>query len=112
MFQSQVIGNLGADAGLDKDNNDKQYAFFSIAHSEFTKDSNGQPVEKTVWIGVRWYGYTDRMLACLKKGTKVFISGNTKITAYIDKEGKPLVSITIYPDKLELCGVRNNNTAP
>lgn len=40
MLQSQVIGNLGADAAVEKDNADRQYVCFSMAHKEFGKDHN------------------------------------------------------------------------
>lgn len=62
MLQSQVIGNLGADAAVEKDNAYRQYVCFSMAHKEFGKDHNGQMTERTVWLQIRWYGYTERCL--------------------------------------------------
>ena len=109
MFQSQVIGNLGADAAFEKDNNSKQYAYFSIAHKEFGKDSSGQFTERTVWLQVKWYGYTEKMFACLKKGTKVFVSGRTSIKAYIDKNNNPQPGLILYASEVELCGMKNDN---
>lgn len=53
MLQSQVIGNLGADAAVEKDNADRQYVCFSMAHKEFGKDRNGQMTERTVWLQIR-----------------------------------------------------------
>lgn len=106
MLQSQVIGNLGADAALEKDNAGRQYVCFSMAHKEFGKDSNGQMTERTVWLQARWYGYTEKMLACLKKGGKVFVSGRMSVKAYLDNAGNPQPSLSIYASEVELCGAR------
>lgn len=107
MFLTQVIGNLGSDAELKDGDNGKKFAAFSVAHKELSRNQQGNPVEKVVWISVAWYGYTNKMLACLKKGTKVFVAGYIKVTAYLDKENKPQSGITIYPNTVELCGMKN-----
>ena len=110
MFQSQVIGNLGADAAIQNGENDKKYVTFSVAHTEYSRDKEGHPVERTVWISVTWYSYTDKMLSCLKKGTKVFVSGRTKAKAYTDNSGNPQPGIGIYASEVVLCGLKNENT--
>ncbi len=106
MLQSQVIDNLGSDAAVEKDNADRRYVCFSMAHKEFGKDRNGQMMARTVWLQIRWYGYTEKMLACLKKGTKVFVSGRTSVKAYLDNSGNPQPSLSIYATELELCGAK------
>lgn len=106
MLQSQVIGNLGADAAVEKDNADRQYVCFSMAHKEFGKDHNGQMTERTVWLQIRWYGYTEKMLACLKKGTKVFVSGRVSVKAYLDNSGNPQPSLNVSATEIELCGTK------
>lgn len=108
MFQSQVIGNLGADAAKEKDNNGKQYTFFSVAHTEYSKDNSGQPIERTLWIAVRWYGCTDKMFACLKKGAKVFVSGRTSAKAYTDNGGNIQPGLSMFANEVVLCGVKNS----
>ena len=89
MFLSQVIGNQGADASIQTGENDRKYVTFSVAHTELGRDSDGKSVEYPVWISVSWGNYTDRMLACLKKGTKVFVQGRTKVKVYNDNSGNP-----------------------
>lgn len=110
MFLSQVIGNLGADASIQTGENDRKYVTFSVAHTELGKDSDGKPVEYPVWISVSWGNYTDRMLACLKKGTKVFVQGRTKVKVYNDNSGNPQPGIVLYATDVILCGVRIENT--
>lgn len=109
MFLSEVIGNLGSDAELKENEAGRKYVTFNVAHTEFTKDTLGNPVEKTVWINVMWYSFTDKMFACLKKGTKVFITGRTKVTVYIDGDKILHPSITIFASIVELCGIKNTN---
>lgn len=109
MFQSQVIGNLGSDAELSDGENGKKYASFSVAHTEFSKDEHGNPIERTIWMNVRWYGYTEKMIACLKRGTKVFISGRTSARAYSDKTGNPQSGLSMMATEVTLCGVKNEN---
>ena len=92
MLQSQVIGNLGADAAVEKDNADRQYVCFSMAHKEFGKDHNGQMTERTVWLQIRWYGYTEKMLMSVK--------------AYLDNSGNPQPSLNISATEIELCGTK------
>lgn len=110
MFLSQVIGNLGADASIQTGENDRKYVTFSVAHTELGKDSDGKSVEYPVWISVSWSNYTDRMLACLKKGTKVFVQGRTKVKVYNDNSGNPQLGIVLYATDVILCGARIENT--
>ena len=55
MFLTQVIGNLGSDAELKDGDNGKKFAAFSVAHKELSRNQQGNPVEKVVWISVAWY---------------------------------------------------------
>lgn len=111
MFLSQVIGNLGADASIQTGENDKKYVTFSVAHSELGKDSNGNSVERPVWINVSWSNYSDRILAYLKKGTKVFVNGRTKVKVYTDNNGEPQPGIVLYAIDIVLCGARADNAS-
>ena len=49
MFQSIVIGNLGADAEV-KSMNGKEFTTFRVAHSQRWTDEQGQNHEQTQWI--------------------------------------------------------------
>jgi single-strand DNA-binding protein len=55
MLVSEIIGNIGADAEI-KEFSGKKYVSFSVAHSDFSKDQNGNKVEQTTWVSILWYG--------------------------------------------------------
>ncbi|MCF0256599.1 single-stranded DNA-binding protein [Bacteroides heparinolyticus] len=101
MLQFQIIGNLGSDAELKEGENKKSYISFSVAHTEHSGLNNA---EKTIWVSVWWYGGTEKMLEYLKKGTKVFVSGRAKVTAYLDKDKAAQPGITVFAFVVELCG--------
>jgi len=108
MLTAEVIGNLGADAII-KDFNGKHYVSFSVAHSKYSKDGNGNKSEATQWISVLWYGEGGKVFPYLKKGTKVFVHGNEDIRMYFDRSNNPQVSITIDASEVFLCGTKQNN---
>jgi len=99
MLLSQIIGNLGSDAELKESENKKSYISFSVAHTEFSNNT-----ESTIWVSVLWYGGTDKMFDCLKKGTKVFVSGRAKVSVYLDKDKIAQPGVTIFASAVELCG--------
>lgn len=103
MFVSEVIGNLGQDAEI-KTIAEKNYVSFSVAHTIFSKENNGS--ETTLWISCLWYGDGGNRLQFLKKGTKVYLRGDTSIKEYQDKEGKVHTSVNIFVRELELCGIK------
>lgn len=100
MFNSQIIGNLGADAVI-KEISSKRVITFSVAHSDIEKTDTGT-AEQTTWISVVYS--SEKLLPYLKKGTKVYVSGRTKAKVYRDKNNEPQVSITLYASEVVLCG--------
>jgi single-strand DNA-binding protein len=105
MLQCEVIGNLGNDAEI-KDFGGKKYVSFSVAHSEVSKDQQGNRVEQTTWVSVLWYGEGGKLLQYLKKGSKVFVRGRQHVKLYADKNGNAQVAINVNASEVILCGVR------
>lgn len=108
MLVVEIIGNLGGDAEI-KDFGGKKYVSFSVAHSEVSKDQQGNRVEQTTWVSVLWYGEGGGLLQYLKKGTKVFIRGRQRVKLYADKSGNAQVAININANEVVLCGAKNDN---
>lgn len=108
MLVSEIIGNIGADAEI-KDFGGKEYVSFSVAHSEYGKNKQGNRTEQTVWISVLWYVNGGGLLQYLKKGTKVFIRGRQRVKLYADKSGNAQVAININASEVVLCGAKNDN---
>ena len=108
MLALEIIGNIGADAEI-KDFGGKKYVSFSVAHSDYSKDQNGNKVEQTTWVSVLWYGEGGGLLQYLKKGTKVFVRGWQKVKIYADKNGMAQLAINVNASEVQLCGVRGES---
>ena len=111
MFTINVIGNLGADAKV-QTTNGKEYISFRVAHSESFTKSDGSTVENTIWISCFMTG-RQKVVDFLKKGTKVFVSGNGKLDVYSSpKTHRMEGGVTINVNQLELCGGGNFDDVP
>lgn len=105
MLQCEIIGNIGGDAEI-KQFGGNNYVSFSVAHTDYGKDQNGNRTEQTVWVSVLWYGDGGRLMQYLKKGTKVFVRGRQKVKLYTDKNGYAQFAINVNASEVQLCGVK------
>ena len=96
MQRTEVIGIIGKDAEV-KDFNNNQVINFSVAVSEKYNDT-----ETTTWYDIAKWGNNVSVAPYLKKGTKVFVSGNPTCRAYINNEGKAVAVQGINAFKIEL----------
>jgi single-strand DNA-binding protein len=108
MLVSEIIGNIGADAEI-KEFSGKKYVSFSVAHSDFSKDQNGNKIEQTTWVSILWYGDGGGLFQYLKKGAKVFIRGRQRVKLYADKNGMAQFAINVNASEVILCGVRGES---
>ena len=81
MFKSIVIGNLGADAQV-KESNGSKFVTFRVAHTESYTDQAGQKHESTTWIDCIMSNAESKVVPYLKKGTKVYVSGNCSLRVF------------------------------
>lgn len=103
MFQSVVIGNLGADAEV-KSVNGKEFTTFRVAHSDRWKDENGQSHEQTQWIDCTMSGRPN-VVEYLKKGTTVYLSGSAQLRVYSSQKDRCMkAGLTINVKTIELIG--------
>ena len=103
MLTLQVIGNLGADAEL-RQSNGGEYVSFRVAHTEqFTKGD--QQVTRSVWVDVTWNGNGGQLLQYLRKGAKVFVSGQPAFRVYSSAKDRCMkAGVSIFARTIELCG--------
>lgn len=109
MLQCEVIGNLGSDAEF-KEFGGKKYVSFSVAHSEVSKDQQGNRVEQTTWVSVLWYGDGGGLFQYLKKGNKVFVRGRERVKLYADKNGNAQFAINVNASEVQLCGIKGETS--
>ena len=105
MLQLSLIGTLGHDA-TEKTINGKNYLAYSVA---VTENKN------TTWVDVMTRCENSNLKAYLKKGAKVYLQGNLSISAYTNKAGAAVASITLWSRELEIVkfvDAANGDAAP
>lgn len=105
MLQLSLIGTLGHDA-TEKTINGKNYLAYSVA---VTENKN------TTWVDVMTRSENGNLKAYLKKGAKVYLQGNISVSAYTNKAGAPMASITLWSRDLEIVkfvDAANGDAAP
>jgi single-strand DNA-binding protein len=105
MLLSHLIGHLGQDATT-RTVADKPVICFSVG-VKTGKDS-------TQWVNVTANeGLAKGVLPYLKKGTQVFVTGDTKTREYDKKDGSGKgFSFEVWASKIQLCGGKSENAAP
>lgn len=95
MIQIVCNGNLGADAER-KEINGKMYITFRMG-VRTRKD--------TQWVSVL-YRDSEKLMEYLKKGQGVLISGEPTFGAYVNREGKANVDVSVFANTLDLMSVK------
>lgn len=103
MFESVIIGNLGADCNT-KTENGKTFTTFRVAHNDRWTDQAGQEHSESIWIDCIM---NDRPKVCdyLKAGQLVYVTGNTRLRVYSSAKDKCMkAGVTISVRRIELLG--------
>lgn len=111
MLKTTLIGSLGQSAAVNNVNG-KTVINFSVAHSEKYKDSNGQLVNKVLWVSVSYWVEKTAIAQYLKKGTQVFVEGLLSVDTYKNKEGQIMPQLKLRATMVQLLGgnkQENNN---
>lgn len=69
MLKVEIIGNIGNDAEI-KEFGGKKYVSFSVAHTEYQKDEQGNRTDLTTWCSVLWFGEGGRLTSLPQKRGK------------------------------------------
>lgn len=104
MLVALFIGNLAADAVLQKGNSENFLSFRAASSRKYTDPKTGQPVELTQWVTVNINRNYENIAQYLTKGTKVFVEGQFATRIYQDRSGMTQVGLTINASRIELCG--------
>lgn len=111
MLKAQVIGSLGQSATVNNVNG-KTVINFSVAHSEKYKDSNGQLVNKVLWVAVSYWSEKTAIAQYLKKGTTIYCEGLPSVDTYKSREGQIMPQLKLRATMVQLLGgnkQENNN---
>ena len=104
MLVALFIGNLAADAVLQKGNSENFLSFRAASSRKYTDPKTGQPIEFTQWVTVNINRNYENIAQYLTKGTKVFVEGQFATRIYQDRSGMTQVGLTINASRIELCG--------
>lgn len=108
MLKLQIIGNLGADAEVKREQG-SQFVSLSIAHTERRKDANGVDHETTTWVSATINGDGGNLLQYLKKGTKVYAYGDVGLRLYnSEKDRRMKAGLNLYIRNIELIGAQGD----
>lgn len=87
MNRYELIGHLGKDPEVKHLEGDKTVASFTVATTKKHKSKDGEKVEQTEWHNVAmWDGLAGIAEKYLKKGDKIFVSGEHKTRKYEDSQ--------------------------
>lgn len=104
MFQSIVIGNLGADAEV-RDANGRKFVSLSIAETRKYKNAEGKEVSSTNWVDAIINDVNHPVLPFLRQGVRVCVIGHTSMRVYSSKKDRMMkAGATIHVNTIELCG--------
>lgn len=98
MVQMQLIGTLGKDAEV-KDVDKTKVINFSVAVNQGYGEK-----KTTLWVDAAKFGDKTAVANYLKKGTKVFISGEPTLVNWTSKTGTSGTSLRLRVNELELLG--------
>lgn len=106
MLKAEIIGHIGADATVVR-NNDGCFVSFRVAHSVRTTDTQtGQVSERTSWVSITLNGDGGGLLQYLKKGTKIYVRGNLSSRLYVGNDGLKHAGLNVFATEIELCSSR------
>ena len=99
-----ITGNVGRDPEMRADQTGGEFASFSVGVSVGTKQN-----PKTDWVDVTCNGkLSDIARNYIKKGTKVLVEGFPSVNAYINRENKPVGTLRVYANSIELLSKRDD----
>ena len=105
MIQLQFIGQLGKDAEI-REVGQTKVINFSVAVSVGYGEK-----KSTIWVECSKFGEKTGIADYLKKGTKVYVSGEPSIRTW-EKDGKSGASLNLRVQDIELLGSKADGAQP
>jgi len=115
-----LLGNVGNDPKINKTQDGKKIATFSLATSEKWKGKNGEQQEKVQWHNIVVFseGLVGIIEKYVKKGSKLFVEGSLQTRKWTGNDGQEKYTTEIvlqgFNNKLEIIDNRKegeNNTS-
>ena len=101
-----LIGNLTRDPELSETSGGVSVCHFSIAVNRSYTSQDGE--RQTDFFNVTaWRGLADTIARCVKKGSKVAVSGSIQLRNYEDNQGVKRTAVDIIAQDVEFLSPRN-----
>lgn len=108
-----LIGNLGKEPEALKD--DGSFVKISLATMQKYKNDSGDLIENTQWHTVYFNGKLAKVaLEFLRKGSKIYVSGELRTNEWKDKDNQKRVSTGVHASELLFLDAKhleNDNTS-
>ena len=110
---TQIIGNVGRDVDFKYTQSGVPIATFSVATTKkFTIKDSKETREETTWIRcTAWRQLAEIVNSYVKKGMSVYVQGEMKSSAYLDKAGKPQSSLELTADVVQMLDRKDSSGA-
>lgn len=107
--QVQLIGNLGKKPEIKSYGDDKKFAVFSLATSDYYVDQKGEKQQQTQWHNI--VVWQKNLVAVaekyLDKGMEIVLSGKLQYREYNDKDGIKRTVTEISADEILMLTKKN-----
>ena len=110
-----LMGNVGNDPKINKTQDGKKIATFSLATSEKWKGKNGEQQEKVQWHNIVVFseGLVGIIEKYVKKGSKLFVEGSLRTRKWKNNDSieKSITEIVLqgFNNKIEIIDNRKDN---
>ena len=108
MIKLLVIGNLGKDCVVNNVNG-KTVINFSVAHSEKSRDAQGNQKDKTIWVECAYWTDRTGISPYLTKGQKVYVEGTPDVRTYTTNDGRNGASLSLRVQTVQLVGGKGDS---
>ena len=105
-----TVGRLGKKAEIRQTPTGKKVASFSLATSEYSKDTQGNKQERTEWINFTAWGFlADLIEKYTDKGSEIYVEGKLTTRSWDDQQGQKKYRTEILASSIQLLGGRSGN---
>ena len=105
-----LIGNLTRDPEISQTNGGVSVCHFAIAVNRPYTSQDGE--RQTDFFNVTaWRGLADTIARCVKKGSKVAVSGSIQMRNYEDNQGQRRTAVDIIAQDVEFLSPRNQDNS-
>jgi single-strand DNA-binding protein len=113
-----LVGNLGRDPEMRYTPSGQAVTNFSVAINDNYTSSNGEKVERTIWVRVSTWGkQAETCNQYLKKGSKVLVEGRLTVDAatggprvWTRQDGTPSASYEVSASTVRFLSSRGDDT--